>query len=358
MSDSEKIYSIAVLAGDGIGPEIMAEALRVLGVLADKYNLGIELKNGFIGGCAYDRFGSPFPIETEELCGQVDAVLMGCIGGAKWDDLPPEKRPEIGGLLAVRKMMNLFANIRPIVLFEELKEMSPLSSRILTGKVDLVTVRELAKGIYFGEPTGLSETEGFDTMRYKKDDVRRIAELAFNMAVNRRKKITSVDKANVLRSSMLWRKTVKEVAVEYPDVKLEHMYVDNAAMQLILNPLQFDVLLTTNLFGDILSDESASISGSLGMLPSASLGETTHLYEPAGGSAPDIAGKGIANPIAQILSVALMMDYSFNRPDLSDKIFQAVEAAIKDGYRTADIATRGVTPVSTEAMGEAICNYL
>lgn len=358
MKESEKTFSIAVLAGDGIGPEVMAEALKVLRLVADQNNLTIQLNEGAIGGIAYDRYGSPFPAETEALCRQADAVLLGCIGGAQWDGLPPEKRPEIGGLLALRKMMKLYANIRPIVLFDELKEVSPLSSRILTGTVDLVTVRELASGIYFGEPTGLTEEEGFDTMRYRQEDVGRIAEQAFRMAANRRKKVTSVDKANVLRSSMLWRRTVKEVATAYPDITLEHMYVDNASMQLILNPMQFDVLLTTNLFGDILSDESASISGSLGMLPSASLGEKTHLYEPAGGSAPDIAGRGIANPIAQILSVAMMFEYSLNRPDIAGAIYLAVERAIQEGYRTADITTSGFQSVGTAAMGDAICKSL
>jgi len=354
----EKNYTITILPGDGIGPEIMNEATKVIHLISKKFYLNFDLKEGLIGGAAIDAKGDPLPSETRQICIQSDAILMGCIGGPKWDQQSPEKRPEIGGLLAIRKMLNLYANIRPILLFKELIDISPLSNTILKEPVDLVTVRELAKGIYFGEPKGLSEDEGFDTMRYKKEDVIKIAELAFQMASTRKKKVTSIDKANVLHSSMLWRKTVKEVAQKYPNIQLEHLYIDNAAMQLILNPLQFDVLLTTNMFGDIISDESAAISGSLGMLPSASLGETIHLYEPAGGSAPDIAGKGIANPIAQILSVAMMMDYTCKMPPVSQAIYKAVESAINEGFRTADIATPGLTPVSTAEMGDAICKFL
>ncbi len=351
-------YKIAVLPGDGIGPEVMNEALKVLEAVEKKYDITIEKREGYIGGAAIDAAGTPLPQETIENCKAADAVLLGSIGGPKWDHLPPEKRPEIGGLLALRKQLKLFANIRPVVLYEELKEISPLSPAVLKGKVDLVTVRELAKGIYFGKPRGLTEDEGFDTMRYHREDVEKIARVAFETARRRRKKVTSADKANVLHSTMLWRKVVTEIAADYPDVELTHMYIDNAAMQLISNPLQFDVILTTNLFGDILSDESAAIAGSLGMLPSASLGENIHLFEPAGGSAPDIAGKGIANPIAQILSAAMMLEYSFKLPEASKNIYNAVEQAIKEGFRTGDIAAETGQPTSTTEMGDAVCNYL
>ena len=349
---------IAVLPGDGIGPEIMEEALKVLRVVADKTNLLFELKEGLIGGAAIDQGGSPLPEETARLCLESKAVLMGSIGGPKWDNLLPDIRPEFGGLLALRKRLNLYANIRPIILYEELKEMSPLSPSVITKKIDLVTVRELAKGIYFGEPKKLNKNEGLDTMSYQRDDVLKIARIAFEMAKHRNKKVTSVDKANVLHSSILWRRVVNEVSMDYPDIELNHMYVDNAAMQLILNPLQFDVILTTNLFGDIISDESAALSGSLGMLPSASLGEFIHLYEPAGGSAPDIAGKGTANPIAMILSVAMMMDFTFKEHGLSREIYNAVESAIKKGFRTADITTGTIKPISTQQMGDIISKHL
>lgn len=351
-------YKIAVLPGDGIGPEIMDEALKVLEVIEKKYNITFQKTNAHIGGAAIDAVGKPLPDETTQICKDSDAVLLGSIGGPKWDALPPEERPEIGGLLALRKALSLNANIRPVIVYDELKGISPLSPSVLTGKVDLVTVRELAKGIYFGRPKELTEEEGFDTMRYRREDVEHIARVAFETARHRKKKVISVDKANVLYSSMLWRRTVEAVSKDYPDVTLEHMYVDNAAMQLILNPAQFDVLLTSNLFGDILSDESAAIAGSLGMLPSASLGKDIHLYEPAGGSAPDIAGQGIANPIAQILSAAMMLEFSFKLYDASKSIFEAVEKAMHEGYRTGDIASGDTQPVSTAEMGDAICQFL
>ncbi|MBN1271911.1 MAG: 3-isopropylmalate dehydrogenase [Candidatus Aminicenantes bacterium] len=354
----KKKHTIAVLPGDGIGPEIMREALKILEAVKQKYSLDLEMKQALIGGAAYDRYRVPLPEETLEVCQQADAILLGSIGGPKWDHLPPDLKPELGGLLAMRRMLNLYANLRPITVYEELKDICPLSPRILTGKIDLVTVRELTHGIYFGQPRGSTETEGIDTMRYRKEEVEKIARLAFSMAEKRRKKVTSIDKANVLHSSMLWRKTVTRVATGFPDIELNHLYVDNAAMQLILNPQQFDVILTTNLFGDILSDESAALSGSLGMLPSASLGDSTHLYEPAGGSAPDIAGKGIANPIAQILSVAMMLDYSLNLQHAARDISSAVRRALKDGHRTRDIATPGSDTVSTREMGDAIRNCL
>jgi 3-isopropylmalate dehydrogenase len=355
---TKKKFSIAVLPGDGIGPEIMAEAIKVLRLVEKKYPLSFSFTEGLIGGIAIDRLGSALPEETRTLCRQSDAILMGSIGGPKWDQLPPKQRPELAGLLAIRSMLKLYANLRPIVLFKELAEISPLFSRVLNGNLDLLTVRELASGIYFGTPKTLNDEEGVDTMRYRRPEVVRIAKAAFEIAQKRSKKVVSVDKANVLYSSMLWRDTVKQVAANYPDVELQHMYVDNAAMQLILNPRQFDVILTTNMFGDILSDESAAIAGSLGMLPSASLGEKIHLYEPAGGSAPDIAGKGIANPIAQILSAAMMLEYSFAESQAAKDIYQAVEKTIKKGLRTKDIATGSIQPISTSAMGDAICQAL
>lgn len=351
-------YKIAVLPGDGIGPEIMKEALKVLKVIDKKYKLFFEIKEGYIGGSAIDRYGTALPDETLKYCCESEAILLGSIGGPQWDQLPSEQRPEIGGLLRLRKTLHLFANIRPVILFEELKRISPLSPSVIKGKIDLVTVRELSSGIYFGKPGELSENEGFDTMRYRREEVEKIARVGFETARKRRKKVTSVDKANVLHSSMLWRRVVSEVAGDYPDVELNHMYVDNAAMQLILNPSQFDVLLTANLFGDILSDESAAAAGSLGMLPSASLGDDIHLYEPAGGSAPDIAGKGIANPIAQILSVSLMLDYSFNLSRAANDVVKAVENTIKKGYRTADIAGNDDKPVSTGEIGDLICEEI
>lgn len=352
-------YKIAVLPGDGIGPEVMDEALKVLKVIENKYDLNFEINEGFIGGAGIDSKGSALPKETQEICKQADAILLGSIGGPKWDHLPPEERPEIGGLLKLRKMLSLYANIRPVILFDELKDISPLSAKVIKGKIDLVTVRELAHGIYFGKPREFTDTEGFDTMRYKKGQVEKIAKIAFETAMKRRKKVMSVDKANVLHASMLWRKVVSDMAKDYPEVELTHMYVDNAAMQLILNPTQFDVLLTGNLFGDILSDESAAIAGSLGLLPSASLGEQNiHLYEPAGGSAPDIAGQGIANPIAQILSASMMLDFSFCKTEAAGDIVNAVELAVKKGYRTGDIAEDLGKAVSTKDVGNFICETI
>lgn len=349
---------IAVLPGDGIGPEIMKEAIKVLKIAEKRHGLPCELKSGFIGGAACDRFGLPFPEETRRLCDESDAVLLGSVGGSKWDDLPYEKRPEIGGLLALRKALKLYANIRPLIFYKELKDISPLAPSVIKENIDLVIVRELAGGIYFSQPKSISADQGLDTMLYQREEVRRIATLAFQLAESRRKRVTSVDKANVLNSSMLWRRVVSEVALEFPEVETRHMYVDNTAMQLILNPRQFDVILTTNLFGDILSDESAAISGSLGMLPSFSLGETIHLYEPAGGSAPDIAGKGIANPVAMILCVAFMLEHTFGMPDASREIFYSVEQIVKQGYRTPDICSDNQKAVTTAVMGDAVCEYL
>ena len=351
-------YKVAVLPGDGIGPEVMKSALDVLEAVEKKFGFKLELEEGLIGGCAYDAAGHPLPEATEKLCLSADAVLLGSIGGPKWDGLPPELTPELGGLLALRKKLKLYANLRPAVIYEELKAMSPLSDKVLREKVDLLTVRELAHGIYFGEPKELSEDKGLDTMVYTKEQVERIARQGFEAAQRRNKKLCSVDKANVLSSSKLWRKVVIEVAKDYPDVELTHMYVDNAAMQLMLNPLQFDVIVTSNLFGDILSDESAAICGSLGMLPSASLGEKISLFEPSGGSAPDIAGKGIANPIAQILSLAMMLEISFNLNDAAEAIRKAVDACVTGGIRTGDIVDSGMKAVSTEEMTKEIISRI
>ena len=351
------MYRIAVLPGDGIGPEVMEEAMKVLDVVEGKTNVSFERIFAHIGGEAYDKFKTPFPDETKRICEEVDAVLLGSVGGRKWDNLPPHLKPEIGGLLELRKFLKLYANLRPVKVYEELVKISPLSDRVLKDGVDLITVRELSLGIYFGEPKRLEENYGLDTMIYDVETVERIARTAFEIAKKRRKKVSSVDKANVLYSSMLWRKVVNEVSKDYPDVELEHLYVDNAAMQLILNPSRFDVILTTNMFGDILSDESAVLSGSLGMLPSASFGERINLYEPAGGSAPDIAGKNLANPIAQILSLSMMLRYSFNMDDVANKVDEAIELTIKQGYRTRDISEDGKF-VSTSEMGDRICENL
>lgn len=347
---------ITILPGDGIGPEVMREALKVLKVVESKMDIEFEKNFGHIGGEAYDEFGTPFPEETRKMCLESDAVLLGSVGGPKWDSLAPELRPEVGGLLALRKSLNLYANLRPIKIYESLSSISPLKESRLSN-VDLITVRELSYGIYYGEPRGIDEEKGFDTMIYDRKTIEKITRVAFETARNRRKKVTSVDKANVLRSSMYWRKVVTEISRDYPDISLNHMYVDNAAMQLVLNPSQFDVILTTNMFGDILSDESAALVGSLGMLPSASLGDV-NLYEPAGGSAPDIAGKNMANPIAQILSLAMMLEFSFNMVDIARKIEKAVEEVIEEGYRTRDLSDDPTKALSTSQMGDLICKKL
>ncbi len=348
--------NICVLPGDGIGPEIMEEGLKVLEKVRKKYDIVFKLNFGYIGGAALDKYDSPLPDETKEICLNSDAVLLASIGGPKWDHYPPEKNPEVGGLLGLRKLLNLFVNLRPVVVYDKLKNTSPLSKRVLKGKIDLITVRELSSGIYFGQPKQITDKKALDTMVYEKDIVERIARVGFDIAKARKGKLTSVDKANVLYSSMLWRRVVEEVSKDYPVVELNHLYVDNAAMQLILNPSQFDVILTTNLFGDILSDESAAIAGSLGMIPSASFGGDINLYEPAGGSAPDIAGKGVANPIAQILSVAMMLEYSFDMREAADDIRKAVESVINEGLGTRDIIDE--KPLSTSKIGDLIADRI
>ena len=347
-----KQYKIAVLKGDGIGPEIVNEAIKVLNAVAKSENFKLEYNEFLLGGSAYDKTGEPCPNETIEGCLNSDAVLFGAIGGYKWDSLPKEKRPE-SGLLKIRKALGLFANLRPAVIFDELIEASTLKEEVIKG-VDLLVVRELTGGIYFGKPREKTKNRAYNTMVYSREEIERIAKIGFEEAMKRRKKVTSVDKANVLEVSELWREVVEEVAKNYPEVELEHMYVDNAAMQLVRNPKQFDVILTGNIFGDILSDEASMIVGSIGLLPSASIGGKVGLFEPIHGSAPDIAGENIANPIATILSAAMMLDYlGENRG--AQKIRNAIKKVLKEGYRTKDIASFGAKKVvNTKEMGDLI----
>ncbi|OOS01641.1 3-isopropylmalate dehydrogenase [Canicola haemoglobinophilus] len=355
-------YNIAILPGDGIGPEVMAEATKVLDVVQQKYNFKLNYRTFDVGGAAIDKHGMPLPAETLAGCESADAILFGSVGGPKWTHLPPDQQPERGALLPLRKHFKLFCNLRPATLYQGLEKFCPLRADIAAKGFDMVVVRELTGGIYFGQPKGRdgegAETKAFDTEVYYKYEIERIARAAFEAAMKRRKLVTSVDKANVLQSSILWRETVAEVAKDYPEVKVENMYIDNATMQLIKAPESFDVLLCSNIFGDIISDEAAMITGSMGMLPSASLNENGFgLYEPAGGSAPDIAGKGIANPIAQILSAAMMLRYSFNLNQAADAIESAVQNVLSSGYRTADLADNS-TPISTAEMGTLIAQAI
>jgi 3-isopropylmalate dehydrogenase len=356
----KKHFKIAVLPGDGIGPEIIDAALRVLDVVAKKYDINFEFKHGLVGGAAIDETGDPLPEETLKICKESDAILFGAVGGDKWDNLPTDKRPE-KGLLRIRKELELFANIRPAKAYTPLLSSSPLKEEIIKG-VDLVVLRELTGDVYFGEPRGREvrngERVGYNTMIYYEHEVRRIVKFAFEMARNRRRKVTSVDKANVLETSGLWREIVNEVHSDYLDVELEHMYVDNCAMQLIRRPKDFDVIVTGNIFGDIISDEAGALTGSLGMLPSASVGERYAFYEPIHGSAPDIAGKGIANPIATILSAAMMLEITCKLPQAARDIENAVEKVLEDGYRTADIWSPGTKKVGTVEMAEEIIKRL
>ncbi|MFT6269562.1 MAG: 3-isopropylmalate dehydrogenase [Alphaproteobacteria bacterium] len=335
-------YSIAVLAGDGIGPEVMQEARKVLEVVSKKHNFTLHCNEHAVGGFAIDTTGEALPVSTLTACENADAILFGSIGGPKWDNLPLEKRPERAALLALRSHFDLFSNLRPAKIYESLAHLSPLRADIAKNNVDVLVVRELTSGIYFGQPKGIEgegeQTNAFDTMRYSKAEIRRIAITAFQAASKRNNKVTSVDKANVLVTSRLWREVVEEVAVDYPNVTLEHIYIDNAAMQLVANPGQFDVMLCSNLFGDIVSDECAMITGSMGLLPSASINQDGFgMYEPAGGSAPDIAGKGIANPVAQILSAAMMLRYSLGLEAAADDIERAVLKTLSDGILTAEL---------------------
>lgn len=352
---------IALLPGDGIGPEIVAEAVKLLECLR-REGLPIEMESAPIGGAGYASVGQPLPAATLELAQAADAVLMGAVGGPQFDTLPRELRPE-QGILAIRKSLDLFANLRPALLYPELAEASTLKPEVVAG-LDLMIVRELTGDIYFGAPRGRrtnasGETEGFDTMLYAESEIRRIARVGFEIARRRGKVLCSVDKANVLETSRLWREVVGDTARAYPDVTLSHMYVDNAAMQLVRNPKQFDVIVTGNLFGDILSDAASMLAGSIGMLPSASLDANGKgLYEPIHGSAPDIAGQNRANPLATILSVAMLFRYTFARPDLGDRIETAVRRALAQGHRTADIAAPGNRVLGTREMGDAVVSAL
>jgi len=349
---------IAVLAGDGIGPEIVTEALKVLDTLRDEFGLQVETESGLIGGAAYDATGTPFPAETLELARQSDSILLGAVGGPKWEPLDYSVRPE-RGLLGLRSELELFVNLRPAILYPQLVAASTLKPEVVSG-LDIMILRELTGGIYFGKPRGRrineqGEREGFNTLIYSESEIRRIAHIGFQIAQKRDKRLCSVDKANVLETTELWREVVIEVGKEYPDVALSHIYVDNAAMQLVRNPKQFDVMLTDNLFGDILSDCAAMLTGSIGMLPSASLDKNGKgMYEPIHGSAPDIAGKGVANPIATILSIGMMLRYSFDDAANADRVEKAVISALDSGLRTADIYSDGMRKVSTTEMGDAI----
>lgn len=357
-----KIINIAVLPGDGIGPEVMKEALNVLDAVSEKFNLTIKKQHFDVGGIAIDNHATPLPEHTLKGCEAADAILFGSVGGPKWQHLPANDQPERGALLPLRKHFQLFCNLRPAQIYAGLSDLSPLRADISKRGFNILVVRELTGGIYFGAPKGregAGETEkAFDTEVYHRFEIKRIARIAFESARLRRKKVTSVDKANVLESSILWRNEVDSIAKDYPDVELSHIYIDNATMQLIKDPSQFDVLLCSNLFGDILSDECAMLTGSMGMLPSASLNEKKFgLYEPAGGSAPDIAGKNIANPVAQILSVALMLRYSFDEDAAAGAIEMAVSRALRAGQFTADLATTG-QPLSTSELGNIIATYV
>lgn len=350
---------IALLPGDGIGPEVMNEAVRVLDVIAKKFVISFNYTAADVGGAAIDNHGAALPASTLKICEESDAVLFGSVGGPKWEKLPPEEQPERGALLPLRKHFNLYANLRPAIIFAELKDASPLKAEIIDDGFDIMIIRELTGGIYFGQPKGRDNDRGFDTLVYTRPEIERIARVAFETARKRNRKVTSIDKANVLATMVLWREVVIDIAKDYPDIALNHMYVDNAAMQLVRNPRQFDVVLCDNMFGDILSDEASMITGSLGMLPSASLSSGSFgLYEPAGGSAPDIAGKGVANPIAQILSAAMMLKYSFGLDAAYDAVFGAVERVLAKGYRTADIMSSGKTRVGTAEMGGLIAAEL
>ena len=354
-------YKIAVVAGDGIGPEITAEAVKVLKKIGGKYGHSFIFDEVCAGGVAIDKYGEPLPGESLDRCKNSDAVLLGAVGGPKWDGAEGSKRPE-RALLGIREGLGLYVNLRPAIMHKALSDACPLKKEITGDSFDIMIVRELTGGIYFGERgyrEGKYGHEAYDVETYSEYEVERIARFAFEAAMKRNKRLTSVDKANVLESSRLWRKTVTEVAKEYPEVELIHMYVDNAAMQLVRNPRQFDVIVTSNMFGDILSDEASQITGSIGMLPSASIGKANPgMYEPIHGSAPDIAGENIANPIATILSVAMMLRYSFNLGREAEDIEQAVSKVLDKGLRTPDIMSEGKVLVGTKEMGDAICEEI
>jgi 3-isopropylmalate dehydrogenase len=354
---AEKVFDIAVIPGDGIGVEVTAAALEVMDKVAAKYNVKLNFTKVLAGGCAYDKYGEPLPAETVAQCKKSAAVLLGAVGGPKWDKLPGEKRPE-KALLGIRAALGLYANLRPAKIYDVLKGASPLKDSIIAAGVDVLIVRELTGGIYFGK-RGRSEENGvasaYDSETYNEIEIARIARTAFAAAGKRRKKVTLVDKANVLESSRLWREVIAKIAPDYPEIELNYMYVDNAAMQLVRNPAQFDVILTSNLFGDILSDEASMITGSIGMLASASVRQDSFgMYEPIHGSAPDIAGKDLANPLAQILSAAMLFEYSLGMSQPARDIEMAVERVLEKGYRTGDIWTEGFTKVGTKQMGELV----
>ncbi|MEW8017173.1 MAG: 3-isopropylmalate dehydrogenase [Candidatus Thiodiazotropha endolucinida] len=354
--------NILVLPGDGIGPEIVSEAVKVLAVLRDDFGLDVDLDEALVGGAAIDATGGPLPDATLDLAREVDAILLGAVGGPKWEALDISIRPE-KGLLGLRSELNLFANLRPAILYPQLAAASSLKADIVAG-LNIMIVRELTGGIYFGQPRGVreldgGERQGFNTLVYSESEIERIAGVAFDIARKRGSRLCSVDKANVLESTELWREVVTRVGEAYADVELSHMYVDNAAMQLVKWPKQFDVMVTTNMFGDILSDCAAMLTGSIGMLPSASLDERGKgMYEPIHGSAPDIAGQGTANPLATILSVAMMLRYSLDEPAMADRIELAVDRVLDDGLRTADIMSEGMTEVNCESMGDAVVSAL
>jgi 3-isopropylmalate dehydrogenase len=356
-----KQFKVAVLPGDGIGPEVMAEAIKVLDAVEAKYTVSFEKTFANVGGAGIDNEGKALPQATIDICKSSDAILFGSVGGPKWEKLPPNEQPERGALLPLRKIFGLFCNLRPAIIFPALTGASSLKESVIEGGFDLLVVRELTGGIYFAEPKGIEgegpQRTGFDTMKYSEAEIERISHVAFQAARKRSGKVCSIDKANVLSTSVVWREVVERVGKQYPDIKLSHMYVDNAAMQLVKWPKQFDVMLCGNMFGDIISDEAAMLTGSLGMLPSASIAESSFgMYEPSGGSAPDIAGQGIANPIAQILSAGMMLRYSFGLVEAADAIDKAVEKVLNDGYRTGDIAqgAAGEKKVNTREMGDAI----
>ena len=353
-------FKIAVMEGDGIGPEIVAEGIKVLDEVAKRFNHEFEYEKVYVGGCAIDRFGEPLPKSEVDKILKCDALFFGAVGGPKWDNLPQDKKPE-AGLLGIRKALGAFANLRPAKVFEELIDASTLKPEVIRG-IDILVVRELTGGIYFGEPRGIFEENGVkkavNTMVYTELEVERIVRLAFDLARQRRKKLTSVDKANVLDVSQFWRDIVNRVAKDYPDVEYNHLLVDNAAMQLVRDPKQFDVIVTGNIFGDILSDEASMLTGSIGMLPSASIGGRVGMFEPIHGSAPDIAGKGIANPIAQIESAAMMLKYGLKLDEEAEVIEKAVDLVLKMGYRTPDIMSEGKKRVNTQQMGDLIAKAI
>ena len=356
---SKRAKCIAVLAGDGIGPEVMSAAMQVARAVEKKHALSLEWVEGLVGGAAIDAKGKALPDDTVELCRSACAVLFGSVGGPKWETLPPNEQPERAALLPLRKIFGLYANLRPAVLYPELVGCSPLRADRVAGGFDVLVVRELTGGLYFGQPKETKKTSkgerAVDTMVYETHEIERVTEVAFRAAAFRKKRVTLADKANVLETSLLWRKVVKQVAMNHPEITLDFIYADNAAMQLVRDPGRFDVLLCENLFGDMLSDQAAAVAGSLGMLPSASLGEGSFgLYEPAGGSAPDIAGKGVANPIAQILSLALLFEMSLGETGAAQSIRQAVAGAIQEGWRTADLAGPREKKVGTQEMAQEI----